>query len=230
MKRRYFLTAGGALTLFACATPPRGSFDAAQAPAPDWRVGDSWTFRRTDGFNNVPRGMITRSVDSIDQDGIRIVTRNDAGIALDYAMFPSPGVELSGTLSEDGPVRGVFMPHLLMYDFPLYSGKTWQQSLLRTDANGLRTFMTVSVRVDGWEAIRAGGATHRALVIRRTFMLGPRDPFSGPLHREELEWYAPELRGAAHMRTKEYLVSWHRRFTWIPGDRFIYQLEAFHLT
>ena len=230
MKRRSFLAASSALALFACATPPRGSFDATQAPAPDWRVGDSWTFRRTDGYNNVPRGVLTRSVDSIDQNGIRIVTTNDAGIALDDAMYASPGVEMSGTLSEDGPVRGVFMPHLLMYDFPLYPGKTWQQSLVRTDANGFRTSMTISVRVEGWETTRAGGKTYRALVIRRTFMLGPRYPFSAPLHREELEWYAPELRGATHMRTVEYLVSWHRHFAWIPSDRFIYELEAFHLT
>ncbi len=229
MKRRSFLTAASALGLLACATPPRGSFDATQVPAPNWRLGDSWTFRRTDGYNRVPRGMLTRSVDSIDGNGIRIVTRHDAGPVLDDAMFASPGIELSGTLSENGPVTGVFTPHLRMYDFPLYSGKAWQQSLVRTDANGFRTSMTVSVRVEGWEEAHAGGKTYRALVIRRDFMLGPRDPFSGPLHREELEWYVPELRGPTHMRTVEYLRKWGRRFTWIPSDRFVYELEAFHL-
>ena len=46
MKRRTFLAAGGAILASACATPPRGGFDATEVPAPQWRVGDSWTFRR----------------------------------------------------------------------------------------------------------------------------------------------------------------------------------------
>ena len=231
MKRRTFLAAGSALLLSACATPPRGSFDATVVPAPQWRVGDSWTFRRTDGYNGVPRGVLTRLVESVDKNGIRFVTRNEVGSVLDEAQFESPGIEISGTLSEDGPVKGVFSPHLRVVDYPLVSGKEWRQSIIRTDANGFRTPMAASVRIEGWEQARAGGKSYRALIVRRNFVLGEKDPFvgssfSGILHREEVEWYVPELRGAARIQVTEFILTRH---AWIPGDRFLYALENFRL-
>ncbi len=229
MKRRAFLTAAGALAVSACATPPLGVFLAAEVPAPAWRSGDRWTYRRTDGYNGVPRGVLTRTVESADAGGIRFVTRDETGIVLDDALFGSPGVQTSGTLSEDGPVRGAFTPALRMYDFPLYSGKQWGQSLVRADAQGFRTLMRASVRVEGWDDARAGGSLHRSIVIRRNLVLGPKDPFSGILYREELEWYAPDLRGAAHKRTDEHIYTGEEAFAWLPGDRFVYALESFQL-
>ncbi len=229
MKRRAFLAAAGALAVSACATPPLGSPDASSVPAPAWRAGDRWTYRRTDGYNGLARGVLTRTVESADARGIRFVTRNENGIVLDDARFGSPGIQVSGTLSEDGPVRGAFNPPLRMYDFPLFSGKQWRQSLVRTDAWGFRTFMRASVRVEGWEDVRAGDRTHRAIVIRRSLVLGPKDEFSGVLYREELEWYAPELRGAAHKRTDEMIDTWDDVISWLPGDRFVYALESFRL-
>lgn len=234
MKRRTFLTAGSALLLSACATPPRGGFDATEVPAPQWRVGDSWTFRRTDGYNGVPRGVLTRTVESVDQKGIRFVTRNEAGNVLDDALFESPGVEISGTLSEDGPVTGVFTPPVRVYDYPLVSGKQWRQSLVRTDANGYRTPMSVSVRVEGWEEARAGDKAYKALVIRRNFILGQKNSFIGSMYygipyREEVEWYVPELRGAARIQVTEFINTGRTRHAWAPGDRFLYALEDFRI-
>ena len=185
MKRRTFLAAGSTLLLSACATPPRDGFDATEVQVPRWRVGDSWTFRRTDGYNGVPRGVLTRTVESADQNGIRFVTRNEAGNVLDEALFESPGIEKSGTLSEDGPVKGVFTPPVRMYDFPLVSGKEWRQSLVRTDANGFRIPITASVRIEGWEEARAGDKSYSALVIRRNFILGPKDSFVGSSYSGE---------------------------------------------
>jgi hypothetical protein len=229
MKRRTFIASCGALLLPACASPPRGGFEATEVPAPQWQVGDSWTFRRTDGYNNLPRGVLTRTVESADQNGIRIVTRTETGSVLDDALFASPGIELSGTPSEDGPVRGAFTPPLRMHDFPLASGKEWRQSLVRTDANGFRIPVATSMRVEGWEQVTALGKSYRALVIRRSFNLGPKDPFTGVLQRDELEWYVPELRGAARMQVDERIAILHRRRTSHPGDRFRYALESCRL-
>jgi len=229
VKRRAFLTAAGALAVSACATPPLGAFLAAEVPAPAWRAGDRWTYRRTDGYNGLARGILTRIVESADAGGLRFVTRDETGIVLDDARFGSPGLQVAGTLSEDGPVRGAFTPPLRMYDFPLVSGKHWRQSLVRTDAWGFRTFMRASVRVEGWEDRRVGDGTYRSIAIRRNLVLGPKDEFSGTLYREELEWYAPELRGAAHKRTDEMIDAEDEMFGWLPGDRFVYALESFRL-
>ncbi|MGB7541731.1 MAG: hypothetical protein WBM28_06930 [Burkholderiales bacterium] len=228
MKRRTFLASGSALLLSACATPFLGNVNATEVPAPRWRAGDNWTFRRTDGFNGLPRGVLTRTVESVEQDVVRFVTRNETGIVLDEALFAFPGAEVSGTLTEYGPAWGTFTPPLRMYDFPLISGKEWRQSVVRTDAGGFRSFVDASIRTEGWEEGRAGDKTYQALVIRRNLVLGPTDPFFGILHREELEWYVPELRGAMKMRISEYISS-RSMLHLLPGDRFHYALESFRL-
>lgn len=228
MDRRTFLAAGGALALGACATPPRGVFESTAVPAPQWRAGDSWTFRRTDGYNGLERGVLTRTVEAADPTRIRFVTRDEHGRVLDDALFEAPGVEVSGTLSENGPVAGTFTPRLIQYDFPLASGKQWRQDFTRTDANGYRIGATASTHVEGWEDVGARDKTRRALVIHRSFMLGPKNPFTRPLNREEVEWYAPDLRGPARLRVYEWYTPPPGGFTY-RGDYFLYALESFRL-
>jgi hypothetical protein len=231
MDRRTFLHAGGALALAACATPRRGEFEAAAVPAPQWRVGDSWTFRRTDGYNGLPRGVLTRRVESIDPGGIRFITVDEIGRVHDDALFESPGIEVSGTLSEDTPRIGTFAPPLRMYEFPLVSGKEWRQAVHRTDSNGYRIYMTASIGVEGWEEVRAGDKAYRALVIRRTFMLGPgySYPYFRNLNREEVEWYVPELRSPARIRTYEWYPPHAGGLGIYPGNFFHDALESFRL-
>lgn len=228
MDRRTFLTAGGALALAACAAPPRGAIDSTQVSAPQWRAGDSWTHRRSDGYNGLPRGVLTRTVEAVDARSMRFVTRDEHGRLLGDALFESPGVQVSGTLSENGPVVGTFTPRLLQYAFPLASGKQWRQEFIRTDANGFRTYASASTRIEGWEDVGAKGKTYRALVIHRTFMLGKKDAFTDPLNREEIEWYAPELRGPARLRVYEWYTTTPGHFTH-RGDYFLYALESFRV-
>ena len=199
--------------------------------APQWRLGDSWTFRRIDGYNGLPRNVLTRTVSAISPSGIRFVTADENGAVHDDALFDAPGVQVSGTLSEDGPIAGLFEPRLVTYDFPLHSGKEWGQHLYRIYGSGFRTFMTASSRAEGWEDVSAGNRTYRALVIHRQYNLGPRDSFTPdrPLQREEFEWYAPELRGPVSMRTYEWYAAPPGRRIW-PGYRFDYALESFRLT
>ncbi len=233
MDRRTFLSAGGALALSACAMPRRGEFEATSVPAPQWRVGDRWTFRRTDGYNGLPRGVLTRRVESIDASGIRFITTDENGKVHDNALFESPGIEVSGTLSEDTPRIGTFTPALRMYDFPLVSGKEWRQAVHRTDSNGYRIYMTASIGVEGWEEVRAGGKAYRALVIRRAFMLGPGsfypNSYDRNLNREEIEWYVPELRGPARVRIQEWYPPHAGGVGMEPGDFFHQALESFQL-
>jgi hypothetical protein len=230
MDRRAFLTAGGALALAACATPPRGDYEATVVEAPQWRPGDSWTFRRIDGYNGLPRNVLTRTVSAVSPSGIRFVTVDENGSVRDDALFEAPGVQVSGTLSEDGPIAGVFEPRLLVYDFPLQSGKEWRQQLNRVYGSGFRSYMSHSSRAEGWENVATGGRSYRALVIRRFFNFGPRDSFTyyRPLYHEETEWYVPELRGPASLRSDEWYGAPPGSFTW-PGYRFVYTLELFRL-
>jgi hypothetical protein len=231
MDRRSFLCAGGAFLLSACATQPRGAAESTQVPAPPWRVGDSWTYRRVDGYNSLPRGLLTRQVRAVEPNGLRFVTTDEAGRVHDDALFLAPGIQTFGTLSEDGPVVGAFTPPLTIYDFPLYSGKAWRQQLHRTDANGYRTYMTAGCQVEGWEDVPTPTRNYRAIVVHRQFMLGPKDPFTPPLYRDETEWYVPELRGAAALHSSEWWYYPHiGLFQTEPRDRFVSSLETFQLS
>ena len=225
--RRTFLSASGALALSACATIPLGSSEATEVPGPKWSIGESWTYRRIDAYNGLDRGVVTRAVESVTEKGIRVVTRQANGAVSEDALFESPGIQISGTLSEDGFVVGTFAPRLRLYDFPLVSGKRWEQQMTSTDSNQSRYFLTASTRVEGWEEVLLGGRAHRAIIVRRTLRLGPTPAHDGNLHREELEWYVPELMAGARLR----IFEWEDFVNHItPGYRLNVQLESFTLT
>jgi len=222
--RRTFLSASAALALSACATIPRGRADATQVPAPELRIGESWTYRRIDAYNGLDRGAVTRTVESVAANGIRVVTRHANGAVSEDALFESPGIQISGTLSEDGYVVGSFAPRLRRYDFALVSGKRWEQRITRTDSDLARYDLTASTRVEGWEDVHLGARAHRAIIVRRMLYLGQTPWNGGALHREELDWYVPELKAVARMRIYE----WEVFLTHVePGYRLNLDLESY---
>ncbi len=224
--RRTFLAASGALAVSACATTPIGSAEATQVPAPRWSIGDSWTYRRIDAYNGLDRGVVTRAVESVTEKGIRVVTRHASGAVSEDALFESPGIQISGTLSEDGLIVGTFAPRLRLYDFPLVSGKRWEQQMTRTDSNQSRYYFTASTQVEGWEEVLLGKRAYRAIIVRRTLRLGSTPVHKGDLHREDLEWYVPELRARGRLRIFEWKVF---GFHIVPGYRLNVQMESFTL-
>ncbi len=227
--RRAFLLAGGAALLGACAPRPVGVHQATEVPAPTWRVHDRWTYRRTDLYRGLDAGTLTREVVARGADGVlQVVTRDQAGRVLDDARFTAPGLLVSGTLSEDGPVAGSFAPPIELYAFPLASGKAWRQSFTRTDSGGLRRPGSVAASAEGWETVRAAGREHRALAIRRRWNLGPKDSFHGELFRSELEWYAPEVGGAVRLSVSESFFERPNQVLgeMMPGARYLYELVS----
>lgn len=230
MNRRHFLSAAGALALGACAAPkPRGAYELTEVPEPMLRPGGRWVYKRTDGYNGLPRGLLTREVLSADAQGIRIRMSNENNAVLDEALFSSPGIQLEGTMSEDGPLTGRMDPGWRRYDFPLVSGKRWEQNfyLHRTDLGGTRNYVYVSTQVEGWEDVKVGNKIFRALVLRRFFNLGQKSHWEGTLYRKDLEWYVPALHGPVRLHTEE-------EFYYRPppyfgqlmnGNRFIYELQ-----
>ena len=222
--RRQFLATSGALLLSACATTPLGKPDTTEVAAPKWSVGDSWTYRRIDAYNGLDRGTVARTVESVSGKGIRVVARHAHGAVSEDALFASPGIQMSGALSEDRVFVGGYAPSLRLHDFPLVSGKRWEQQLICTDSNQSRHHFAASTQVEGWEDLPLAGRTYRAIIVRRTLHLDTRLLYRASLHREELEWYVPEIGAGARLRIFEWLVfSFHTA----PGYRLNVQLESF---
>lgn len=222
--RRQFLSASAAIALSACATTPLGNIATTEIPPPQWRAGQSWTYRRSDAYNGLDRGAITREVESVSERGIRVVTRRANGATVEDALFASPGIQLSGTLSENGYVVGTFDPPLIRYAFPLVSGKRWEQRMHRTDSNQSRYYLAVWSAVEGWQDVQVNDRTYRAIIVRRTMLLGPTPPEDLELHREELEWYVPELGTCVRSRIHEWTVT---LLGVEPGYRLNLQLDSF---
>ncbi len=223
--RRRFLAASGALIVAGCATRPIGTYDTAEVPAPSWRVGDRWTYARTDFYTKLDAGNVTREVVAAGPSGTRLVTVSWNGRLLDDSTYSSPGVQTAGNLSEDSIyIAGTLSPPFERYASPLASGREWRQSMTRTAADGYHNALWASTRVEGWETVKVGGRDVRTILIRRTLNLGPKDPFHSNLYHYELEWYSPELRGAAQLDVQEWL-----REGWgvNPWTRYIYQLVSF---
>lgn len=223
--RRKFLAASGALVLAGCATKPVGTYETAEVPAPSWRVGDRWTYARTDFYTKLDAGTVTREVVAAGPKGARVVTLSTNGRLLDDSTYSSAGIQTAGNLSEDTiEVAGALSPPFERYASPLASGKQWRQGMTRTDAGGIRHPLWASTHVEGWETVKAGGRDVRALLIRRSLNLGPKDPFHSTLYHYELEWYAPDLRGSARLHIEEWLrVGWGDN----PGTRYLYELVSF---
>jgi len=90
--------------------PPRQSGIVA---APDWRVGDGWTYRRIDGYTKLNAGSpVTRRVAEVGATGIRVSETTASNTYINDALYENPGAMRMGTLSEFGPIIGRFEPPL----------------------------------------------------------------------------------------------------------------------
>ncbi|HEY9380184.1 MAG TPA: hypothetical protein VIQ01_02955 [Burkholderiales bacterium] len=243
MDRRTFLMSASALAVAGCATAPRGVYEITEIPAPTYHVGDRWTYRRTDGYNSLPRGILTRAVTAVDPSGIRIVTQDENGRVIDDARYKAPGLQLAGTFSEDGPMIGRCATPFREYDFPLVAGKRWRDAfyLDRDDLGGTRNYVTATLYAEGWEDIHVADGNFHALVLRRLLNLGEKSFWYGTMYRYETEWYVPALRSFARMQTVEEYYDRSGGGNGGSGggrgggggirngDRFIYELQSFQL-
>lgn len=234
--RRRFLAASGAFALAGCATRPLGVPDATQVPPPDWKVGDTWVYRRTDAYTGLDAGSpVTRRVTEAGPNAIHVPVTTAAGTFVSDTVFANPSAMLSGTLSGFGPMTGRFVPPLRYYDFPLFSGKKWGQQLNRVDAGGFDNFMTLAASVEGWETFAVAGRKLRAIAIRRYFMLGLL-PMGlgldmGNSFRWDLEWYAPEIGGFVSLDQQErYQPNRFQIMSDAPSDWYRYELRSFQRT
>jgi hypothetical protein len=136
-------------------------------------------------------------------------------------------------------VRSSFQPGLQLLPFPLVEGKTWSQTLTRSDGPGATgaagttsaTARTVTLRgkVLGWETVKVPAGEFRALKIQREIELGDAGVFRTQTLRTEYEWYVPELKSAARIEVWEsyFDSSVPRPLRYLQRDKRYLELTAF---
>jgi hypothetical protein len=111
-----------------------------------------------------------------------------------------------------------YSPPLKYYDFPLYPGKTWQQTTTETNiTTGKTRIHTISGVVGPWEDVSVPAGRFRAIkVILRTELF---DPATGErVNGADTSWYVPEVHRS--VRTLE---------TGKDGKERLIELTYYHL-
>ena len=196
------------------------------AAAPAVSGGDTWTYREINGFNHLPIGDITREAIT-SPGGMRSSPASSYGRGELQSSYAQPGILASGTLNERA--QGPLSPALELMPFPLEPGKTWKQTVTRQDAlSGEPRRVLVEGKVIGWETVRVPAGEFRALKVERRMWLGDYDEFRGETWRAETEWYAPDVRGTVKMTVfEEYPATRYAAFSFMPGERFVYELTSY---
>lgn len=184
-----------ALLLAGCAAPltqipPAGM--PASVPAPEIRVGDSWTYRVQDGFTRIPRGDQRYEVIAVAADRVEVagtVERGDGNQVYDrqWNWVKRPATNLQ-TFEYSPPYQA--------FAFPLAPGKRWRAQVTATDpADGRRFPVWIDGTVLGWERVRVPAGEFDALKIERWVYIEYWEyAVRGRSIIHEFEWYAPAAK------------------------------------
>ncbi len=168
--------------------------------APPIQVGDSYVYESKDP-NDPSSGVSTRrtvtsikgkvTLSSLNLDNKRAKPRN---LAFDRQW------NLISTRSPDNSGKD-YSPPLKYYDFPLFPGKTWEQTSTETDIKtGAIRIHTISGTTEGWERISVPAGSFRAIKIQLVTELF--DPSTGERTRgTDTSWYVPEVRRSVKSET-----------------------------
>ena len=103
---------------------------AAQVNPPQYAQGDTWTYRELNGYNNVQRAVIVRSISGTAGDETRVTTSLPDGRVVREDRYAG-GALRDGTLNDRA--AGALTPPLDLRPYPLNEGQRWSQRVTRSD-------------------------------------------------------------------------------------------------
>ena len=200
MNRRSFLLATSAAAIAGCVSV--GGAPGAPAPAPVYRVSDTWVYRARDGYRQPVVWDETHEVVSVGADGIaiRIAQKGPQVDSVRTERLHAPGSVAVGAVF-DNETR-VFAAPLKRYEFPLTPGATWRQTAANyNETLGKDDPLLLYVKVGGWENVATPAGSFDAILMRVFMQLNLDDPFRWPTQCNYLLWWAPAV-GATVRETR----------------------------
>jgi hypothetical protein len=164
-----------------------------QVGFPPIRVGDTYVYRSGDPDGSAAPLTTRRTVTAITPNVVLSTLSLDSKSAKPRTLRFDRQWNLLASRSPDGSGRD-YAPPLRYYDFPLFPGKTWQQTTTETDIRtGAVRIHTVAGLVEDWDMVTVPAGTFRAIKVRlRTEVY---DPKSGEhIPGTDVSWYVPELK------------------------------------
>lgn len=165
--------------------PSSFALDAASVvlpqDAPHYKVGDNWTFERSDPLSGKSR-TFTQTVTSVHADGSASLLIGPSGSRLE--LTSEANVIPSGA---DARACGIAL------HFPLRAGERYEADCMATAPSGMRVQRRAQCEVDGVETVKTKAGAFSAIKITMSGVWQPQyGPGGGPM--EETLWYAPSVK------------------------------------
>ena len=191
----------GAIAVVAgCAGAPGSAGSGPPAEVPAYRIGDRWVYHGNDGFRVKTEWDETHEITAMGPEGISARITLTGGLDLTRnELWSAPGQVKVGALCGDNITRTFEVP-LQRYDFPLASGKTWNQWVKNqnqfSNETGQINRWEVNryVHVSGWEKVATPGGTFDALKMQVVMRLDDETFWRWPTTCNYLLWYAPAAK------------------------------------
>jgi len=185
---------------------------------PALKVGDTYVFESMDPDHPESGTLVTR----------RTITSKDHGIVFTVVNLKNTKAKarnlyfngewnLLSTRNADSSGSD-YSPPVKYFEFPLYPGKTWQETTTETDIKTRATkILKISGTVGQWEDVSVPAGTFHAIkVVLQTELFDPVT--TERVHGTDTSWYVPEVR-----RSVKSLTSGRE------GKRQLFQLIQYEL-
>jgi hypothetical protein len=169
-------------------TPPPAQSQVADAPQVS--VGDRWVTEVVDHQDAALSYQAERTVTDVGPDRIFTSVRT---LGTDYTRVVEYTGEwaLVATHLRSGATTS-YSPALPYLSFPLQAGKSWQERVVETDAEGKQRVHEVQAKMESWETVQVPAGTFSALKVVL------RDDISKDgvvvQQGQDVSWFAPEAR------------------------------------
>jgi hypothetical protein len=180
--------------LAGCAGAPASSGSSPAAEAPEYRVGDRWTYHVDDGFRVKTEWDEVHEITAIGAEGItaRITLKGGMNVARTELWSAAGQVKVGAVY--DNETRRFEVP-LQRYDFPLAAGKTWNQWVRNyNEFTKVTGDINRYVRVAGWEQVTTPAGSFEALKMQVLMRLDDETFWRWPTVCNYAVWYAPAAR------------------------------------
>jgi hypothetical protein len=158
--------------------------DSAKAERPELRVGDSWSFERTDRSSGV-KTEVTRKVLAVGSEELTIASTEGA------AVTEQKWTRELNYMSGDG--KRLARPHSQSLAFPLSVGRQWKVDGKGVTAGGRDATLEGNCKVSAYEKVSVKAGTFDAFKVEcdnEFYIYGPGTKGTQRL----VNWYSPAVQ------------------------------------
>lgn len=172
------------------------------AERPDIKVGDTWTYSRTDLWTNVKDLEWTDRVVEIDEQTIKTVRErvngSSATSTYNKELNLLESAESTGAITKYSPYRP-------RYKFPLEVGKSWDGNYKMSINGGDRQFRyQMDVRVLGTETVTVPAGTFETFKIEmKGYYNAVRGTGSWSGSTKYIYWYSPDVKASVKINYED---------------------------